>query len=476
MIFNNFNGGLSGSNQVGVKGSYKEGYNLLTRRTEDTLKCDHQWDNISQLTGVIVSTFLTVNEGIFAFCYNGKVYRSLGGNDGYWTEVWDALNPICGAGILNDGTNRTFYIITGYTNDDKAKQIYKAVPNTTQLMPAWVTNFTQNTGTVFTPTIQVLDRLYVGTGNSICAIDIDGTINLDAVVFPNNQTVNCMECYNNYLLCGMETYYGEDSRIKIIDCTDQEDVVKETITPFSTVENIITSPEQILVIGNKKLYSYDLTTLTPIHELDGVCDGEAGGVKNGLATFATCSTNKGNYVYQYGRNTYFDNNSLTKSKLPLAEGQQPYACGRIYSGEGIACLYGTSGGPNNYYTYKENKNKYETGYWESLDIYPSVELSQTTTIQTIKLTMAPLPSGCKVRVGIRKDKKTTGGTNNDGIYWLNPTSGSSGNNTYFDKANETNATFNVNAEYDIVSICVQLIPNNAGVEGLTPEIYLITIE
>ena len=475
MIFNNFNGGLSGSNQVGVKGSYKEGYNLLTRRKEDTLKCDHQWDNISQLNGKVVSKFITVHEGTFAFCLNGKVYRSLGGNDGYWTEVWDALNPICGAGVFNDGDNISFYIITGYTNDDKAKQIYKAAPDTNQLMPAWVDNFTQNTGTLFNPMVQVFDRLLFSEGNAIGMIDTNG-IQYGVEEFPNNQVVNCMACYNNYLLCGMEVEYGSESRIKIVDCSDEVDVVKETVVPFSTVENIITSPEQILVIGNKKLYSYDLTSLTPIHEIDGVCDGEAGGIKNGLATFMTCSTDKGNYVYQYGRNTYFDNNSLTKSKLPLPEGQQPYACGRIYDGSGIACLYGSFSGTNNYYTYKENKNKYETGYWESLDIYPSVELSQTTTVGTIKLTMAPLPAGCKVRVGIRKNKTTTGGTSNDGIYWLNPTSGSSGNNTYFDEANKTEATFHVNANYDIVSICVQLIPNNTGVQGLTPEIYLITIK
>lgn len=479
MIIKNFNGGLSPTNQGGVVGSYKEGYNLLTRRKEDTLTCGYKWEQLSSLNGEVIVKFITMSKGIFAFCASGKVYRALTGANTDWTEIYDANGSynqarISGACLYNDGTDVWFYIMIEENNGGRKKRLIKATPGVSSLTPIYDTGQTWAEESLYSPMEMNMNKLLFSMGTAIGMIDENGVHQYEED-FQDNLKIVCMTSYNNYVLVGCEDKDASTSRIKVLDVSDiQVDMVKEIVCPFTRIEAIIngTDSEGIYIVGNSnefggnsKLYSCNLTTITPIAEIGGSSSGMSYGNKDECATI--CTTDG---IYQFGRNTYYENLSLTKTALPQTNTPETYGCGRISDNSGIVCVAGyNSGGTLTYYTYKENKDKYNTAFYETIDIYPSEELSQTTTVREIKLNMAPLPAGCKVRVGIRISKGNS-------ITWLYPTSGNSAHDEYFDDTGKNDVFFNVSKSYDIFSICIELTPNNTGTKATKPEIYLITVK
>ena len=156
MIIKNFNGGLSPTNQSGVVGSYKDGYNLLTRRKEDTLTCGYKWEQLPALTGEVIVKFITMSKGIFAFCASGKVYRALTGVNNDWTEIYDANGSynqarISGACLYNDGTDVWFYIMIEENNGGRKKRLIKATPGVSSLLPIYDTGQTWAEESLYSP-------------------------------------------------------------------------------------------------------------------------------------------------------------------------------------------------------------------------------------------------------------------------------------------------------------------------------------
>jgi len=457
MIIKNFSGGQSSDDQVGIKGAYKIGRNLDTRKKTDSLSCGNALSLVTGLTNERVNVFVdTPNGAIYAFCQSGKIYVGNSTGSNWSLSCTDTDGIIYGASIYDSGTSTDLYYIIGDSTSKKLKKATIVV----SLVPSLITSWTQNMPTTINPMLQVMDRLMFSTGNNLGMVEQDGSSQLAVELFPINTTISAMGKTKDYLILGFYAPNQTETYIKVVACGDDVAVEKTIPVLTSNIEAIIKSPEDLLVFAGGILYSCDLTDVYALKELNGNSNNYAVCSRNKIAHIGiskTGATLENEGVFSYGRVSLEKSKTLNNDFYYNA--QETISMTSTISNNLVVCY--NDGGI--YKTFYENIALKALSIYETLDIYPIDALTPENTIKNLKVVMKKMSVGCKVRIGLIPDKEV----DIDNVKWLKDMSGIE----YIITTNAKVCYFPINAQYDILNLVAELTPSGVT----TPEIYALII-
>lgn len=470
-LIRSFKGGISDFEDKGIEGAYKFGSGLDPRKDTDSLSCQQVLvDDLASGTMDDLCRFIVpASDGnSYFFLDNGKIYKRV--SAGTYSLVAIDASASGDGGVMgacewyNDQGDTFLYwasgtrlnrkqILTGVTAVNVDWSDVNATVNG-QTYPK--TNLTTTDYHVMKPVNGVL---LGGNKNTLFQVGYDDSYTNNALqLIPGNIARTLIE-RPNYGVIGCSRLDGlENSTLFAWDGISTAWNTKKTI-PLDNINALVDTEFPLMQVGDTgALYYADQETILPITNFPdgGQVNPDGVDVDENLALFGVYGNGTGKTgVYSFGRKK--------KNTQPILNLEYQLDCDEIGSVKNLGSnIFVTYKDGSNYGVKKVDSTTKATGIYQSLDLkLPLSASSKLTTLESVRLIMKALPSGCSVSLGRKVDKTT------DDYRLANTQNG----DTSFTTEGGTEAVFSIGDNGRIAEMELTLNPSG----NTSPEIYSIEL-
>lgn len=403
--------GISDFEDRGIKGAFKFGSGLDTRKDIDTLSAGQALADdlaVGTMTGLALFIVPSIDGNSYHFCRGGRIYKRTAAGV-YSLAHTDPDGNILGAveAYCSNGKNYMFWAtatklhckeIPGNATWSVDLDASVVVGSATYTYPK-----TDLTSATWHTMKWIVGRTLICNGPTLAFVGYDGSYTKNALQLYPNCLSKCLIERSKLGIIGNELKdLSEESPIFSWNTTDLSPTDKAPSIPVKGINSMIDTELPLVQVGNNgKLYFNDFLNVLPILSFpgggqtnpDGVCN------HNGLALFGLFGGTTGySGVYSFGR--------VKKDAQIALNFDYPLTCSEIGSvkkvGSDILISYtvGTTYGVKKVST----TAKVARAVFQSVDLRPPAPYDRVVEWSEIKLTMKPLPAGTTVEVWRRIDK------------------------------------------------------------------------
>jgi len=414
-LIKSFRGGISDEPDKGIKGSFKNGYNLAIHEGGDTLKCNQAM--IESSAGVfedlVVFFVMGIDGSLYAFGDNGRIYSKAGSSyaSAFVKRFTGANGAIKGAAAwgLNTGAD---YIMWATDTSIARKEMLTTYSGMDwgNAEEDWKTTLTS---TYWHTMIRACGALMIANERWLAMVGYDGSFNVEAMNIDPGQVIKCLEERDDYVIMGSGDTEENDGYIWSWITTALNYVQKKRIATAGV--NALISSELMLLNGgiDGQLIFSDFTNTVSLHKFPqggevypgavslyrglamfGVWNSGSSGVneQNGLWTYGRLMKNRAMALnWEYRLSSDMAGSSISRVGAVGVFDGAPYASWRTIDGSTTA--YGVD--------YISLTDKAEAVY-ESLEFdggMPHIK----KVFATAKIVMEPLPTGCSIAFKYKMD-------------------------------------------------------------------------
>lgn len=456
-----FRGGISDWEDSGIDGAFKFASNLDIRKNVDSISCGYALaDDLATgtLDGLILFIVNSTDGNSYHFTDTGKIYKrtSAGVYSLVYTDAGGAIKGACEWG-QNNGKSYIFWA----TNTALHSKEIPGLANWTDVDATIGTTTYPKVITAATwHTMKPINgNMYFCNSGTLGMVGYDTSYTSTALTLTPGNLARCLMEYKSYAYIGcFKSDAALNAELFVWDAISSLNWnVKDTI-PSNTINCLLNSEFPMMQIGTsgQLMFSDISKNIQPITAFPsgGQVYPDAVESEDGVAYFGVYGNGTGKSgVYTYGRKK-----SNADSVLNL---EHQLDCAEIGSirrvGSDLLISYETAAGTG--WGVKKVSTNRANGIYQSLDLlFPSS--IKETTLTTIRVITAPLPSGTSIECLRKMDK--------NGSYVACNLEGGS---TAFNTVGGQEAIFLVGDKGKIAEF--ELLLNSSGTS--TPEVYIAEV-
>jgi len=462
-----FKGGISDWEDKGIRGAFKSGTALSTRRRRDSLYCNQGLVTADNGTPVVVDLIIATvpaSDGNTYLFGASKIYKQV--SNGTLSVVYtDSDGGICGAAEMWCSNGKK-YIFWATSVKLKCKEIPGNADWTVDTNANVVVGATTYTYPKVNLSAATNHKMAIANGalmicntNYMAMVGWDGSYTNEALRLLPDMSATSVIDKNDFAIIGTKTVSGRaNAHLFQWETGSLNFINKQKISAASI--NALIDGEVMLMQGDTdgQIYFGDFVNKLPVIQIPsggqvnpGAIIEDKGVIYMGVYG-STDATKDG--IYAYGRNKKNGDFTLTL--------EYPITCTEIGALEIIAgVLHVSYRVTTNYYWYKVNSAAKQVATYESLDLVAPIKDPLTdTTWLAAELFMSALPAGTSVQVKYQVEKSGS---------WV--IANIDGDTASLTTTGTTRATFVLGDVGEVVELQVILTPT----ANLSPEVHKIKL-
>ena len=419
-----FSGGLSDSDEIGLKSSFSWGEGLdihsepRVLKVLQKLKKESPASGANEVTDLILSVAVCSDGNTYLFGDAGKIYKRT--SAGVYTLVYTDVNGRIGGAAEFNG-----YLYWATSNKLSRKPI-PGQADWSDIEHDWQ-NITLDAE--FHPMIICWSELYIGSGEDLASVDIAGVFTSSALDLHvgSGERIRALNSASSYII--IHTWKGNNINEGKIFTWDGRQATYLTVSETSEagIRASLFLKNFLYIwagtLGN--FYYYDSSQIELLRKLPGIFTTaifseilpeartvKAGKVLFGLSANTGAATRLG--VYSWGQ---FNKNYplVINFDYPISTGTTTSIKIGIVKQIGNTTIVSWKDGSDYGVDVLDEDNKQAQGIYESI-MFDNEDPFRKKRASKFTLKFKKLPANCSIDVYYRRDYETTGGDNNDG--WL----------------------------------------------------------
>lgn len=418
-VIKSFRGGISDETNKGIKGSFKNGYNLMIHSGADTIQCNYAMKSFSPgvFEDLILFFVVGADGSLYGFGDNGRIYsKSTNAFADLFVKRFTGANgSIRGAASWGIDTGANYLMWATSTSVARKQMI------TDNSGMDWG-NAVENWSTTLTSAIwhtmqRACGALMIANERYLAMMEYDATYDPQAMHIEPGQEIKCLEGRDDYVIMGSENP-DEDSGYLWSWITTATNYVQKKKLPVSSVNALISSELMIAQGGiDGDLVFSDFTNTIPLHAFTAGGETYPGAValyhglsmfgvwnsgstwadqRNGLWTYGRAMKNRPMALnWEYRLSVDMAGSSVSRVGAVMVNSGAPYASWRTVDGSTTA--YGVD---------QLDPTAKAVAVYESLE-FDGGSPHLRKQFATAKVIMEPLPAGCSIAFKYKMDGATS---------------------------------------------------------------------
>lgn len=475
-IISSFRGGISDEKTRGTVGSFAFGYDLDIHKRRDSLSCGFKMLTItdsrySTAAGLIKYAVAGADGSSYCFTDKGEIL-SISGMvaDPVQNYLYnDSNGEIKGAAEwqFSSGQDYLFWA----TNSSVS---YKLFPGAEYNIWTDVTQGWRNTLTPASwhPMKQACGNLMIGNESFVSYITYAGDFTLAGMNLRFGNIIKCLEERDDYLIIGTQRKdNAEEGHIWNWITTALNWVQKKKI-PVKGVNALIDTEKLMLQGGvDGELFYSDFVNTAPLNSVPygGSCNPGGVAIEDDLAIFGIYGGTSYPGLYSYGRRMLNRPSAFNLEHRLAADvaGSTISEIGAVWSNNGQTYASWKTAEANGDFAYGVDMlstTTRATARYEGLEFSGAIpHLSKQ--MDTVKLTMLPLPASTSVNLLYKPGRQTTGGSSSALAGWKYAKVADASGTTY-SVTDSTEVEFIVNEKNKVFELGLEITPSGST----TPEV------